>query len=479
MSINYAERIPNNVNLSNDRRLQRALESWQPSYLDWWKEMGPENTEDTDVYLRTAVSVDPDGWAQYGHVKMPDYRWGIFLTPPEEDRKINFGDHKGEPAWQEVPGEYRSTLRRIIVTQGDTEPASVEQQRHLGLTCPSLYDMRNLFQVNVEEGRHLWAMVYLLQNYFGRDGREEADALLQRRSGDPDHPRILGAFNEKTPDWLSFFMFTFLTDRDGKYQLAALAESGFDPLSRSCKFMLTEEAHHLFVGESGIARIIQRTCDVMNELKTDDPERLRSAGVIDLPTLQKYLNFHFSVTLDLYGAEISTNAANFYTNGLKGRFEETKIEDDHQLGGESYGVPDLDGDKMIQRDVLAVTALNERLRDDYAEDCAKGVDRWNRITRKAGIDYQLKLPHKCFHRAIGTFAMGTISDVHVAPDGRIISDAEWTRKSTDWLPSDSDHEHIQSLMKRVAAPGKMASWIAPPPRGINNQPQDFEYVKTN
>ncbi|NQU70139.1 MAG: benzoyl-CoA 2,3-epoxidase subunit BoxB, partial [Rhodospirillales bacterium] len=180
-----------------------------------------------------------------------------------------------------------------------------------------------------------------------------------------------------------------------------------------------------------------------------------------------------------YGAEISTNAANFYTNGLKGRFEETKIDDDHQLGSESYSVPDLDGDTMIQRAVLAVTALNERLRDDYAEDCAKGVERWNRIPRKAGIDYQLKLPHKCFHRAIGTFAMGTVSDVHVAPDGRIVSDAEWTRKSTDWLPSDSDHEHIQSLMKRVAAPGKMASWIAPPPRGINNQPQDFEYVKTN
>ena len=475
--INYAERIPNNVDLSGNRRLQRALEAWQPHYLDWWKEMGPENTADTDVYLRTAVSVDPAGWAQFGHVKMPDYRWGIFLNQPEPDRKVNFGDHKGEPAWQEVPGEYRSTLRRIIVTQGDTEPASVEQQRFLGATCPSLYDMRNLFQVNVEEGRHLWAMVYLLHNYFGRDGREEAEALLQRRSGDADHPRILGAFNEKTPDWLSFFMFTFLTDRDGKYQLAALAESGFDPLSRSCKFMLTEEAHHLFVGETGIGRVIQRTCEVMNELKTDDPERLRAAGVIDLPTLQKYLNFHYSVTLDLYGSEISTNAANFYTTGLKGRFEETKIGDDHQLGDETYAVPDLDGDKMITRNVPALTALNERLRDDYAEDCGKGVSRWNRIIKKAGVDYELALAHKCFHRRIGTFAMGTASDVHVSPDGRIVSDAEWTRKSTDWLPSDEDHEHIQSLMKRVTEPGKMASWIAPPARGIDNKDSAFEYVK--
>ena len=180
-----------------------------------------------------------------GHVRMPDYRWGIFLNPKQEGRKILFGEHKGQDAWQEIPGEYRSNLRRIIVTQGDTEPASVEQQRHLGRTCPSLYDLRNLFQINCEEGRHLWAMVYLLHAYFGRDGREEAEGLLERRSGDQDHPRILGAFNEQTPDWLSFFMFTFFTDRDGKFQLSAMTESAFDPLARTTKFMLKEEAHHM------------------------------------------------------------------------------------------------------------------------------------------------------------------------------------------------------------------------------------------
>ena len=477
MSINYAERIPNNVDISENRRLQRALEAWQPHYLDWWREMGPEDTVNTDVWLRTAVSVDPKGWAQFGYVKMPEYRWGIFLTPPEEDRRINFGDHKGEPAWQDVPGEYRSTLRRIIVTQGDTEPASVEQQRHLGLTCPSLYDLRNLFQVNVEEGRHLWAMVYLLHNYFGRDGREEAEAMLERRSGDSDHPRILGAFNEKTPDWLSFFMFTFLTDRDGKYQLAALAESGFDPLSRTCKFMLTEEAHHLFVGETGIGRILQRTADVMRELGTDDPARVRAAGAIDLPTIQKYLNFHFSVTLDLYGSEVSTNAANFYTEGLKGRFEETKIADDHQLQDETYAVPDLDGERIVTRDVPALTALNERLRDDYIVDVAKGVDRWNKILEKGGTDYRLTLPHKGFHRRIGVFADQTFGEEQVAPDGRVISEAEWTHHSTDWLPGDDDHAFVQSLMKPVTEIGKTASYIAPPARGIGDKPADFEYVK--
>ena len=213
---------------------------------------GPRASRRKDVYLRTAVSVDAQGWAKFGYVRMPDYRWGIFLAEPEPGRVIGFGDHKGLPAWQDVPGEYRGTLRRLIVTQGDTEPASVEQQRQLGRTCPSLYDLRNLFQVNVEEGRHLWAMVYLLDAHFGRDGREESEALLQRRSGDRDKPRILGAFNERTPDWLSYFMFCYFTDRDGKYQLASLAESGFDPLSRTCRFMLTEEAHHMFVGETGV-----------------------------------------------------------------------------------------------------------------------------------------------------------------------------------------------------------------------------------
>src|SRR5438552_8578387 len=289
MSIDYSQKIPNNVNLADDRTLQRALEQWQPNFIGWWDDVGPDGSANFDVYLRTAVSVDPQGWAHFDYVKMRDYRWGIFLNPGDANRQIHFGDHKGEKAWDHVPGEHRANLRRIIVTQGDTEPASVEQQRHLGLTAPSMYDLRNLFQINVEEGRHLWAAVYLLQRYFGRDGREEAEALLQRRSGDADNPRILGAFNERTPDWLSFFMFTYFTDRDGKFQLCALAESGFDPLARTTQFMLTEEAHHMFVGESGGGRIIQRTCELMREHKTGE---VRKYGAIDLATIQRYLNFH-------------------------------------------------------------------------------------------------------------------------------------------------------------------------------------------
>ena len=472
MSIDYTQRIPNNVDLASDRRLQRALENWQPRFLDWWKDMGPDGSANFDVYLRTAISAEANGWAHFGYVRMPEYRWGIFLAGRDPNRTIAYGDNKGKPAWQEVPGEMRSTLRRLIVTQGDTEPASVEQQRHLGLTCPSLYDLRNLFQVNVEEGRHLWAMVYLLHKYFGKDGREEAEALLERNSGNADNPRILEAFNEKTPDWLSFFMFTYFTDRDGKFQLCALAESGFDPLARTTRFMLTEEAHHMFVGETGVQRIIQRTCDLMKEHKTDD---VRALGAIDLATIQRYLNFHFSVSLDLFGQEASTNAANYYTMGVKGRYLETRIEDDHVLTGSGFDIDTVENGRIVHKAVPALSALNERLRNDYVEDCAKGLKLWNKTIADAGIAFELKLPHRAFNRRIGAF-----SELHVSPDGKVLSAEEWKANVHKWLPTDADRAYVTSLMgPAVVEPGKFANWIAPPQHGINRMGTDFEYVRFN
>src|SRR5262249_49954460 len=339
------------------------------------------------------------------------------------------------------PGEHRGVLRRLIVTQGDTEPASVEQQRHLGRTCPSLYDLRNLFQVNVEEGRHLWAMVYLLQAYFGRDGREEAEGLLERRSGSADNPRILGAFNEKTPDWLSFFMFAHFTDRDGKYQLASLAESGFEPLSRTCRFMLTEEAHHLFVGEAGIGRIIARTCELMRQ---HDSDRIETYGGIDLSIIQRYLNFHYSVSLDLFGSELSTNAANYYSTGLKGRFKEAAREDDHRLGDSGYPVLRAEQGEIKQTVQPALVSLNECLRDAYIDDCERALARWNRIIREGGVDFELKLPHRAFHRAIGEFRGQSI-----APDGRILSQSDWLARKDQWLPTDADTQFVRSLMTPV------------------------------
>ncbi|QND72953.1 benzoyl-CoA 2,3-epoxidase subunit BoxB [Tardiphaga robiniae] len=475
MNVDYSTKIPNNVNLAEDRQVLKALEGWHPGYLDWWNDMGPEGFQESLVYLRTAISVDPKGWAKFDYVKMPEYRWGVLLAPQDTERKVNFGRHMGEPAWQEVPGEYRAMLRRLVVIQGDTEPASVEQQRHLGQTAPSLYDLRNLFQVNVEEGRHLWAMVYLLQKYFGRDGREEADDLLRRRSGDADAPRMLGAFNEATPDWLSFFMFTFFTDRDGKMQLESLAQSGFDPLSRTCRFMLTEEAHHMFVGETGVGRVLQRTCEAMKAAEMEDPnaiEKIRALGVIDLPTMQKKINLHYSLSLDLFGSEVSTNAANFYNSGLKGRFQETKIEDDHQLTNDIYQVLKFVDGKIKLVDEPALTALNMRLRDDYTADCAKGVERWNKIIEKAGVNFRFDLPHTAFHRQIGEFR-----DVNASPKGIIMSDAAWAKARNDYLPSVDDGDFIASLMTPVSEPGKFASWISAPKVGIDNKPGDFEYVK--
>jgi benzoyl-CoA 2,3-epoxidase subunit B len=286
---------------------------------------------------------------------------------------------------------------------------------------------------------------------------------------------MLGAFNERTPDWLSFFMFTFFTDRDGKMQLAALAQSGFDPLSRTCRFMLTEEAHHMYVGETGVARTIQRTCEAMKEAGITDPydiERVRALGVIDLPTLQKKANLHFSLTLDLFGNEISTNAANAFNAGLKGRYQEDKLTDDHQLTNATYPVLRLRDGAIVNEDVAALSALNMRLRDDYVADAAAGVNRWNRVFAQTGIEFRITLPHVAFNRRIGEFAA-----VHADIEGRVMTPDSWERSKATMLPSADDNLFITSLMRAERQRGAFASWIAPPRYGIDNRPGDFEYVK--
>jgi benzoyl-CoA 2,3-dioxygenase component B len=299
--------------------------------------------------------------------------------------------------------------------------------------------------------------------------------MLRRRSGSEDAPRMLGAFNEKTPDWLSLFMFTFFTDRDGKMQLESLAQSGFDPLSRTCRFMLTEEAHHMFVGETGIGRVVQRTCEAMKAAGIEDPndiEKVRKLGVIDMPTIQKKLNLHYSLSLDLFGSEVSTNAANAFNASLKGRFREAALDDDHRLQNATYPVLKYVGGEIKLVDEPALTAINMRLRDDYTRDCAKGIERFNKIIERTGVNFRLALPHVAFHREIGEF-----KDVEATPAGVLIDPATWGKEKDKWLPSVSDGEFIASLMKPVSEPGKFASWIAPPKVGIDNRPGDFEYVK--
>jgi benzoyl-CoA 2,3-epoxidase subunit B len=468
--IDYSERIPNNVSLATDRRLQRALESWQPRFLDWWAALGP-SLPTRDVYLRTAVAIGRDGWASWARVPMEQYRWGIFLSERGgEPREIAFGQHLGEPAWTQVPGEYRSELRRLIVVQGDTEPASVEQQRHLGRTAPSLYDLRNLFQVNVEEGRHLWAMVYLLHAYFGRDGREEADQLLRRHSGHPDSPRILGAFNEETTDWLSFFMFTYFTDRDGKYQLGTLKESGFDPLSRTCEFMLREEAHHMFVGTTGVQRVVQRTAAMTASHPGE--EDVWRVGAIPLPVIQRYLNLQYSLSLDLFGSETSSNAAAYFTAGLKGRWMETRRHDDHVLTGATAEVPVVADGTISAKTVPALTALNLDLRDEYVADCERGLRKWNAELEKAGLEERLELPHPGFNRAVGAF-----SGHFISPSGDVIDEATWRSAAKRWLPTADDRARVAELMVAHYEPGEFASWLTPPPVGINDLPVEYDYVR--
>jgi len=231
----------------------------------------------------------------------------------------------------------------------------------------------------------------------------------------------------------------------------------------------------MFVGETGIGRIVERTCEAMEAAgiaDAHDTDAVRRLGVIDLPTIQKKANLHFSLSLDLFGNEISTNAANAFHAGLKGRFREDKIDDDHALESDSYPVVRLVDGKMVEQDVPALSALNMRLRDDYVAQCAAGVGRWNRIIDKFAIPFALELPHVAFHRQIGEF-----SKVKADAGGNMLSAEEWERRKDEFLPSASDRDFIETLMNPQFEPGKFANWIAPPKVGIDNKPGDFEYVK--
>jgi len=310
-------------------------------------------------------------------------------------------------------------------------------------------------------------MVYLLHAYFGRDGREEAEELLARHSGDADKPRILTTFNEPISDWLSLYCFTYFTDRDGKYQLKSLAESAFDPLARTCRFMLTEEAHHMFVGETGLSRVVKRSLEVMKELGSDDPARIRAAGAVDLPLLQKYLNFWCSSSLDLFGSEISSNSAANFANGLKGRPDEDQYED-HVLREKTLNLVTPQG----ASDVPMLNALNEVMRESYLKDCEIGLKRWNRSIERAGSQFRLSLPSSRFRRSIGAWAGQPVD-----PQGNLMQRELYEKSLASWIPSEADKAFVHSLMHRVIEPGRMAGWIAPPERGINNLPLEHEYVK--
>jgi benzoyl-CoA 2,3-dioxygenase component B len=231
--------------------------------------------------------------------------------------------------------------------------------------------------------------------------------------------------------------------------------------------MLKEEAHHMFVGATGVGRVVQRTVELMREHDTDN---IAPHGGVNLDTLQRYLNFHFSVSLDLFGAETSTNAANYYAAGLKGRFAEANRHDDHRLHDETIDIPTVRDGRIDVESAPALTALNTTLRDDYAADCQKGIDRWNRVLAPVGAE--LRVPHVGFNRHVGRFR-----DHHVTPGGELVDAATWEAQRSVWLPTPDEEAHVASLMVPVREPGRMAGWLSAPANGINGRPTDVEYVR--
>jgi benzoyl-CoA 2,3-epoxidase subunit B len=225
----------------------------------------------------------------------------------------------------------------------------------------------------------------------------------------------------------------------------------------------------MMVGTTGIDRVVERTAQVMVENDTDDVIGL---GAIPLNVIQKYLNFHYSVSLDLFGGETSTNVANYYTAGLKGRWLEERRRDDHKLTSDSIMVEALTEDGEIGlAEVPALTALNTDLRREYINDCQGGANRWNKILQGAGLAQRLRLPHVAFNRRVGALA-----GIEATPDGERLSPQEWEQRKGEWLPTDVDKTYVRSLMQPVFERGKIAAWIAPPRNGINSKPFDYDYV---
>lgn len=321
--------------------------------------------------------------------------------------EIFFGDFKGERRWDKVlqiPDQrMRDAVLNMIVFQGDTEFASNEQQRFLVNNAPSEYDLASLVRIMVEETRHGYQMCHLLVNYFGSDGKIEAQKMLERRAFGKKN-RLLNAFNDDVTHWLDFFAYTNFMDRDGKFQLTMLSHSGFAPLAQSMGPMLREESYHMGTGISGLRRIAQ-------------------AGVIPVEIQQKYYNKWVSGSLDLFGTDHSGSAQWAYTWGIKGRVDEDKTPDA--------------ADKEH---------LNERARMQFYDECAKTIERVNAVN---AAQTKLYMPDIRFNRKIGAYAGQNWS-----VDGRELSAAEWEAYAPGVLPSQKDEEVLKEYFKNPA-------WIAP------------------
>jgi len=321
-------------------------------------------------------------------------------------REIEFGDFKGQQKWQrvtQIPNQsIRDALMNLIVYQGDTEFASVEQQKNLLDTAPTEYDRQALIRVNSEEMRHGWQMCYLLVNHFGDSGKLEARKLLERRAFRGD--RLLGSFNAPVNNWLDFFTYTEFVDRDGKYQLTMLSHSSFAPLAESVTAMLKEEFFHMFTGHTGLTRILR-------------------AGKIPVPIVQKYFNKWLSTAYDLFGTDHSSSAHWAYTWGLKGRYDEHDAK-----------VP-ADKDK-----------LNDLAREHYIGESQKLIDQLNQLVPDG--QPKLKAPDLKFNRSIGEHVDETYSVT-----GELLTADAYKKHLLETLPTPEDEAVLAEIIK-----GK--DWVA-------------------
>jgi len=368
--------------MANPMKKIATFDDWIDSFREWQK----------DIDLRLPRFSDYQFEAKYGDLKT---------------NEIEFGDFRGDRKWERVTQipqqQIRDALLNLIVYQGDTEFASVEQQRNLLDTSPSDYDTDSVCRIMVEEMRHGWQMCHLLVNHFGETGKIEARKLLERRSW--DNNRLLGSFNVDVDNWVDFFTYTEFVDRDGKFQLNMLSTSSFAPLARSMGPMLREEGFHLGTGHMGLQRIVK-------------------AGRLPAPVLQKYINKWLSTAYDLFGKDSSSSAEWFYVWGLKCRYDEAR------QGAE-----------------VDKAHLNELSREMYRQEAEKLLESISRLL-PAGSD-PLVAPDMRFHRSIGEFAGQTWS-----VRGERLTPEEYAKHAAAVLPNEDEKKLVRDMMRE---PG----WIAP------------------
>ena len=361
-----------------------TFSDWVGLFEEWRKEIGV-NTEEMQAFKFETL---------YGAI---------------ETEEIQFGHYKGRPKWEtirQMPTQnMRDALMNMIVYQGDTEFASVEQQRFLFETAPTDWDRKALIRVMIEEMRHGWQMCALLVEHFGTTGRVEAQKMLERRAY--ESKRLLNAFNEEVDNWMDFFAYTDFVDRDGKFQLQMLKYSGFAPLGRSMSYMLREEAFHMGTGDTGLRRVVE-------------------AGVIPAWLIQKYLSKWISESYDLFGTDNSSSAHWAYVWGIKGRYDEPK----------NASSPQLDN-------------INDYNRQLYRDEVAGLVSRFNGALKPG--DAPLYAPHIKFNRTIGRWAHQRFHP----QTGEPVEEKEYQQRITEWLPSAED----KKLLKEIIANER--KWIVP------------------